>query len=482
MNIRFMRRSAIVSVVQLVLVAFVASTAMAQSAVGSVRGVVYDSLSGRPLAGATVDITGSSTIAVSDKQGRFRIDSVAAGPQRISFAATALDSIGLFGFARDVTIRANAEQEIMLSVPSLHTVHQQLCAPSAKPQRDSAIVFGTIYDASTRKKVEKVDVRFAWFSVSIEGGVRLVEAERHALSGADGTYGVCGLPSDLALTTRASNLDAASGRITTIVGDARIMRRDIYISREQVVPQPAASNLPPDRARGSANVRGTIRDERGKPLVGALVVVADGDTTVRSDDAGKYVVRGLAAGTQAIGVRQIGLGAVTTTLSLVSDSTVDADFTLAAATVLSTVNVRANARPGADQAGFMTRKKSGFGSFIEREEILKRVDLAGVLRRMSGLIVQGSGTDLQIRSTRRGCQPDVFIDGIPAMRMSSGSTIPIAGSVTPTNISPLAGYNPRDILAVEFYQSLGAMPLQFSTGKPSECGVLLVWTTLSHWN
>lgn len=74
----------------------------AQSSVTTVRGVAFDSLRGQPLAGALIELSGSTRMVIADRRGAFRLDSVPLGPQRLTFSSPALDSIGLFGFAVDV--------------------------------------------------------------------------------------------------------------------------------------------------------------------------------------------------------------------------------------------------------------------------------------------------------------------------------------------------------------------------------------------
>lgn len=468
-----------------------ARTLHAQASTGSLQGVVYDSLTSRPLAGAMVEVSGSTQMATTDKQGRFRIDSLSPGAHRVSFSAVELDSIGLFGFARDVQVRASTVERVTLATPSFRTMYTQLCAPIDKPVRDSAIVFGTVTSAATGARVDSARVQFSWFGVVAgKGGVRMEETAREARTGSNGDYGICGLPADLSLTTRALATNAASGLVQTSIGDARIVRVDLTVSAELHAAEVAhATNADSTvlRAHGSSTVRGVVKDERGRPLVNALVVLAAADTAVRTDAAGRFQIGSAPAGTQQIEVRQIGLGAVSRVVQLESGKTTDVDFTLSPATVLSTVNVRGN-RVGFDQNSYLTRKKVGFGRYVESAELMKRADLVGALRYIPGIDIQANGFDFNVFTTRRKpfggrCSPTIVIDGVPEMRVSNGSTIPLDGSPPPPPTAPsmLTTLNLRDVVAIEFYASQAGIPLQYSMQGGFDCGMLLVWTKSARW-
>ena len=379
------------------------STERAQLSVGTIRGTVFDSLTSKPIAGALIEVSGSDRMTTTDQQGRFRLDSIAAGPHRLTFSAPSLDSIGLFGFGRDVEIRAGAEQIVPLATPSFRTMYARLCSPIDKPVRDSAIVFGTVSDAVTGARVDSAHIQFSWFGViSSDGPVRVEETAREARTAANGDYGICGLPAEISLSTRALTHNAASGSVQTSIGDARIVRVDLAVSAELYaadVAHAARNDSMPLRAHGRSTVRGRVNDERGRPLVNALVVLAAADTAVRTDADGRFQIGNAPSGTQQLEVRQLGLGAITRAIQLHADKTVDVDFVLTPTTVLSTLNVRGN-RVGFDQSAYLLRKKNAFGHYVEAAEVAKRMDMAAALRRMPGLIIQQNGFDFNIYSSR----------------------------------------------------------------------------------
>ncbi|MCC6244962.1 MAG: carboxypeptidase regulatory-like domain-containing protein, partial [Gemmatimonadaceae bacterium] len=394
--------------------------ASATVARGTVRGTVYDSLGQAPLVGATVELASPARTVVTDARGNFVIDSVPVGVQRFSFSAPDLDSIGFFGFAREIDVRAG-DQRVTLATPSFGTLYRSLCAPSVEVTSDSAIMFGTVYDARSRAPVKRATVNFAWFAVDTLVGTRVVEMLRQASTDESGTYGRCGLPADMALRTLATDSLASSGPISRVIGTARIFRQDFYISSELV---PDSTRTPP---RGTGVVRGTVRDERGGPLLNALVVLLASDRTARTDSLGRYRFTDVPLGTQELSVRQVGRGALYRLIDVIDNEPVDASFTLPTVTVLAAMNVRGARRPGTDQAAYLTRKKYGFGRYLEAAEIAKRGDVPSALSRLPGLSIQQNGRGLSIMNQRQSCQPILVIDGFPGTSLARETTVPVAG-------------------------------------------------------
>ena len=463
-----------------------ASQPPAQPAVGTIRGTVYDSLGGGPLAGATVELANPVRVVTTDQRGNFTLDSVPVGVHRLVFSAPDLDSIGLFGFARDLDVRAGVQQ-VLLATPSFKTMYLKLCGPSKEAVKDSAIMFGTVYDARTRTPVRDAKVSFAWYAVDSLAGKQLVELVRQATTDDAGNYGRCGLPAELALRTSAVSATAASGPVSSVIGSAQVFRRDLYISDE--FSNEAGLRDKPDSVasatRGTGIVRGFVRDEKGRPLTGALVVLLASDRTARTDSLGQYRFAGVPLGTQELSVRQVGRGALYRTIDLAGDAPLDVSFVLPEATVLSTVNVRGERRMGSDQAGFASRKRIGFGRFVEQSEIVKRFDMPSAIQRIPGLTVQRTMSGVTIQVTRKQCTPLIVIDGIPGGIRNGGSTIPLPGETTGVMPSPMEmrveTLSTQDVVAMEFYDSTDPMPLQYSFGDAERCGMLLIWTVFARW-
>ena len=107
--------------------AFLAAPALhplpAQQPLVTVRGLAYDSLRAEPLGGAVIAVSGAARPTVTDRRGRFEIDSLLPGSHTFTMHHDALDSLGLTGVSARVEV-TDGRSEIRLSVPSLATFFQ----------------------------------------------------------------------------------------------------------------------------------------------------------------------------------------------------------------------------------------------------------------------------------------------------------------------------------------------------------------------
>ncbi len=357
----------------------------AATAVVSVRGVVFDSLRGRPVSRALIEFADLPHTTLSDADGRFRIDSVPAGAHRLTFSAPSLDSLGLFAFASDVNVRAGSDAQLELSTPSFRTMYARLCAPTDQPPRDSAIVFGAVRDAASGLTVKGARVAFTWAAAVASANDVKLEVVRETRTSADGSYGVCGLPATQAMRAQANSETAASSPADLRLDDTRIMRVDLTVS---------AAGL------------------QASPLV--------------------------AATDQPTGVEDL---------------------------------IR---RTGKDREGFLARKRTRNGVFLEREAFAHRVEMGSALHSVPGLdVIRLNGKH---RYRVNGCEPIVVIDG-----------------ATQVNVDDLLqNMHPKDYMAIEFHRLpantlpkawlRGYVQKNDGIGASATCGgVLVFWTPAADW-
>lgn len=210
----------------------------------SVRGVIFDSLRGRPVPRALVEVANLPHTTMSDDEGRFRIDSLPAGRLRLTFSAPSLDSLGLFAFAHEIEAGDARTGDLRLATPSFATMYARLCAPTNTPPRDSAIVFGVVRDVSSSAVVSAARVSIRWAAATSASSEVRLDAVRDARTAADGSYGVCGVPASQLLNAQASLPGAASTVTQLRVGDARITRVDLVVS--SATPLDLTTELPPE--------------------------------------------------------------------------------------------------------------------------------------------------------------------------------------------------------------------------------------------
>jgi hypothetical protein len=99
----------------------------------TIRGVVTDSMAGRPLAEATVQLVQAGTgdpnarTAVTDAQGRFAFAEVPEGRYLLGFLHPALDSLGLEPIAREVQVAGQREVRADLAIPGPARLRSAFC-------------------------------------------------------------------------------------------------------------------------------------------------------------------------------------------------------------------------------------------------------------------------------------------------------------------------------------------------------------------
>lgn len=93
----------------------------------AVRGVVFDSSTGRAAAGARVSIEGTGISVLAGPDGRFEIPAVPQGLYSIVVGAPALDSLGVSGPVDTVRLTAAGGPDLALAIPSRATLAASMC-------------------------------------------------------------------------------------------------------------------------------------------------------------------------------------------------------------------------------------------------------------------------------------------------------------------------------------------------------------------
>lgn len=421
---------------------------------GSILGVVADSLHGVPLVQASVTVVQlPRRSAMTAPSGAFRIDSLPPGTYTLEVLHPLLDSLGIRLVSDSLTVTSGGVNTVVLSVPPAARLVQTLCPPMQQKLGPAAVV-GQVLDADTGAPVAGADVSAAWVEteVSLQRGVHTAPRLRTARTGADGSFRLCGLPRPF------------NGSLQAVLGTLRTaeVRGDL----------PGAGTGPltlrvlrlPSRTTGV--VTGRVTNHVGLPLPGAAVTVR-GDsalhTTVAKD--GTFTLSGVPTGTQVVLIRQIGYVsaelAVDVTSRAAAHLTADLGEYLPR---LASVQVQAPRSPtGLEHTGFLRRQKTGIGRYLTDADIEKMqpVYASDVLRHIAGLHVLGSGHDVSVTTTRgEGC----------VRYMVDNNTIDPSDGVTVDEL-----VNPADIAGLEFYQAL-EIPAALTTGRDSGCALLVIWT------
>lgn len=431
--------------------------ANAQAGLGSIRGLVHDSLrAGGPLAGAEVEVLELGRRVLTDAAGRFRIDSVPAGRFTVSFSHPDLVAFGFQPPERTVEIGSGIDVSLVLATPSPATILGRLCP--GRREAETGVLLGRVTDPLTGRPAEGGEVRGQWTeTVLATGGLtQRPRAVRSLIDGA-GRYRLCGVPTDVPVVLSTGTAELGGVPLALDLKGQLVVVRDLALARTD-------SAAPRD-----ARATGTVRNENGDPVAQALVSVLGLDRAVRTDSEGSFALSGLPSGSFTLDARAVGYARAHAGLELRPGATAQAAIVLSRLAV-ELPEVTVTAATPADPTGFTLRRTQRDGYFIGRDDIQRRgsVRTEDLFRAIPGIKLEPVGAaDYQILSTRGGtgistlCAPAVFIDGIPVpLDPRSGSSIPVL---------------PEEIHGIEIYHNAGEAPPEFRS-RGASCAIILVWT------
>jgi hypothetical protein len=441
----------------------ITSAAAAQTVV---TGVVIDSLTGKPLAGALVQMQRDSahrlSSATTDSAGSYRMEGLEPGTYIVGFLHPRLDSLGIELSGRRVRLGPGA-QRVDFAVPSAKTIIAAICPGT---YNDSlGVLTGYVRDAETSFAIPG-GVTVLWFELILGGGgIRKERQQIPVKTNDEGWFAICGLPSDVELLASATSGESESGAIDVRVPAGGILLRDFRLSRTDssiaVFADSAASDSTRQRVatlrRGSARVSGTVHTPKGKPVANAEVGVPGSGLSIRTPESGVFSLGGLPAGTQSVEVRAIGFEPKRVAVDLTSDRLTTLDVVLdRPVRTLDVVKVFGKG-PASSLLAFDRRRRAGWGRFLTPADIERRhaIRVTDLFSAMPGVRVVPSrfGQTVLVR----GCPPTVYLNG---MRL---------GEEAASDLDLLA--NPSEITAVEVYTAAGR-PAEF---WGSACGSIVIW-------
>jgi hypothetical protein len=453
------------------IVALAATSAAAQSR--RVTGVVYDSVSMRPVTGAFVQLVEPGRPAMarsveSDARGEFAIDSVAPGRYVLGFFHPTLDTLGLKSITIVVQI-ADTEVRTTLSIPSRKAIIGLVCGAGAA-DAGTGLWIGTIRSAVNRQPVPGARIVAEWSVLRVSG--RLVGLDDFAAedtTSEGGGFAICGFRPDEHIMARAVASPDSSGTLAFFAPHDGFMVQDVYVG-----PFETRRALDPVRGNsvislwGSGTLAGKVRRASGQPIADARVVFG-AHPERRTGNDGTFSLDSLPLGTHSLEIRALGY-VPSRRLVHITERSEFVDFVLdTRETFLDTVRVvgqRSYESPRYRQ--FLERKKMGIGTFLDEVALEKRrvSYVADYLRRVPGIFIISTrgfgGQQIMMRHAFGGgyCNPDVFIDG---MRVYNGAAELEALVI------------PAEIRGMEVYTRSGVVPAEFQS-LSSGCGSIVIWT------
>jgi hypothetical protein len=433
-------------------IAFAAPAASAQQS-AVIEGTVTDSVHSKPLADAIVYITREEPklpelfrALVTDKDGRFRLDSLIAGRYSVTFSHAILDSLEVTMPTRAVALAADEHARIDFAIPAAASLRMRACAGLQLAPGTGALV-GHVADAQTERSLVGALVVASWNDIVIDRAtLQASNVERTGAMRVDssGVYRLCGVPTGTTILVQL--------QLDTRAGSA--LRTDV--PEDIGVKVLTLSFSAGDSLTGTAALTGTIRNSSGTPLSDADVRVAGIPGSVRSDSLGHFSMNGLPAGSQLLEARHVGYLIGRHPVELRSGNTIGTQLRLDRIVSLDTIRVLAQRNQFKQ---FEQNKHSPFGRFFTADQIGARnaSEVSDLFYTMLGFRVVGRGFDAKLINTRGArlsgvCEPNVVIDNMQNQDINL--------------------VQPSDIGAMEVYaDGFGGPP-----GANRGCGAVVIWT------
>lgn len=445
----------------LLLLAALTGAPAAQEATGRLSGRVVDSLlSEAPLADAEVWIDGTTLTARTDQDGHYRFDAVPRGRYRVTVYHPALTAAGVGSPVRTVVVPAGREVRLDLATPSGQSVFRSVCGRAA--HSGEGVFLGRVRQVESDSVARGARVAALWTDFSLDGTrVSPARMALEALTGADGTFLLCGVPREKEFMVEVSAAAGAYGVSAVTLRGRAALAAELGLPR-----RPAGS------AGTAAVVLGRVVDEAGQPLEDVEIVLDDIPGGLRTSLEGRFRLAGLAPGPHVVAARRLGFAPLSVQVSLEQGEALAVELRLLQSPVqLAPIEVAsaAPARPGAfDVVGYERRRNAGVGIFLEREALNR-----GSRLRLGDALAGVPGVRVDVRTAFPtlergivgvdGCVPIVFVDGV----RQPNSTYFLETSIFATS-------HPSEIEAVEIYRGLHA-PVEFRSALDMTCGTIVVW-------
>jgi len=428
------------------------------------RGFVTDGIHSQPLSSATVLVEGTPRKATTTDQGQFLIDSIPAGKHRVIVLHPLLDTLGIQMRTPPMDFDGGQTYDRELAIPTGEKLASILCS-AAWLERGPGVLVGFVKDPDTSAPAAGSTVQFVYTAVDVIGRKSLTR--RDAPVDSAGLYHICGLPTNTTGKVQVFQNNVSSGEVPVEIANNIGVRAFSIAHQQAAVVVKNDSGKVRRIATGSARLTGRIVDKRGRPLEGARVQLQSGNTVAISKANGEFTLDSLPSGTQALEVRKLGYAATEAAVELSASQ--PARTTVAMGDfvpVLDVVKVEAASSSGLAKVGYLARKRTGMGDYLDGNRINHQsMAFSDVMRGARGISVvpAGDGRNYVIQDSRNpsnGCV-EFWVDNMHWT------------SMTPGDIDQFV--RPDELVAVEVYHG-SETPAEFTTPGQSACATIVAWT------
>ena len=383
---------------------------MAQA--GSVVGSVYDSIGGAPLADAAIFLWDTPYRAVSDGNGRYRIEGVPPGDYTLLFFHTRLAEVGVSPGPRSLSVSAGDRVEIDLATPSMATIVTSQC-PIEDRRRGSGAVAGQIMDGDSRVTLGGSHVTLSW-NVPDSPVPETIDLR----AGTDGWYRSCDVPADVPVLLSADFIGRQGRRREITVAENGFTEAGVYLFA-----------LRPTR------ISGRLEDATsGEPVEGAQAWLRGTNLRTLSDEAGSFILEEVPPGTYMLMVDHVAYGTKMDTLEVPSGQRLLVEMKLDTRPIaIAPITVTTEARPVRSRRAWggivITRQQIDKVRMRSRDatDVIRSLHIPGVLvkHNTDGTICVGYSTG-QVRMDFGRCiEMVVFINDVRATNQGLARGLPI---------------------------------------------------------
>lgn len=435
------------------------------------RGVVFDSIAGSPLAGAIVQVAGRDSFpgvftTTSDASGSFRIPGIPSGKFVVGFYHEALEALGLDAPLQAIELRTDTSVSVGLGIPSGSVVRALVCRDDGSTD-GGGMLAGLLRDAKSHAAIAGAMVRVQWRLLTLDsGGIQTETRYVNAAIAEDGAYAACRLPgaASLDLMVTAPGYRGVNGLVVVPAGGAA--RHDVFL-------------VDSTSGHGPAIIRGRVVHASGAlPAAGRAAIVTLGRDVPIQD--GAFELSDLPRGSWVVEVRVIGADPQSVLLNAAEGSVTEITIPISdRAQRLNAVAVVAAPDRNTQLLDEIThRQRSAFGSvFLPGHPALKTaLHITDVLREARGFRYK-SPTEFYARPRATGMHS----------RPCEEIAVYVDGAILPTGLAGLDDVAPvNEVLAIEAYPDVLFAPVRWrgnvgldrsgSRAMFSVCAVVVVWT------